>query len=102
MRATTHALTGAAIGFLIRQPLAAIPLSVASHFVCDALPHFDKDTSHKASWHRSKTFKRALVADTIGCLVLVSYLAFNHPVHWLLAVVCAFMATSPDLLWINR
>ena len=41
MTATNHALTGATIATLVRQPYLAIPLAFLSHFFCDALPHFD-------------------------------------------------------------
>ena len=31
-----------------------------------------------------------------------SLLAVIRPEHWLLAAICAFVAASPDLLWINK
>ena len=38
MTATNHALTGAIIGLVIGEPVLAIALAFASHFICDALP----------------------------------------------------------------
>jgi hypothetical protein len=43
-----------------------------------------------------------LASDAILCVLLVAVLALLRPEHWLLASFCAFMATSPDLLWINQ
>lgn len=101
MTATNHALTGAAIALIIGQPLIALPAALLSHFVCDALPHFDSSLPSD-DWLASRNFKILLVVDAWLCVILVAVLAIFQPQHWLLAAVCAFLATSPDLLWINR
>jgi hypothetical protein len=67
-----------------------------SHFVCDAIPHYGNDAVKL--W--SHNFLRLLVTDASLCVALVAVLAYYHPIHWLLASLCAFLATSPDLLWI--
>ena len=100
MTATNHALTGAAIGLIIGQPLLAMPLALASHFVCDAIPHFGFANPRKAI--KSNTFRNYLIAETFICAAIVAALAWLHPVNWQLAAVCAFIAASPDLLSINR
>jgi hypothetical protein len=100
LTATNHALTGAGIALIIGNPLIAIPLAFLSHFFCDALPHFDHSPSTpKEKWMRSKKFKRLLITDASLCVLLVLFLAIHHPTNWLLASVCAFLATSPDLAW---
>ncbi len=43
-----------------------------------------------------------LLSDASLCVILVIILAYRHPVHWLLAAVCAFVATSPDLYWLPK
>lgn len=101
MTATNHAITGALIGLIVGQPLIALPAAFLSHFVCDAIPHFDPSMPTE-QWLRTKTFIRLLVSDASLCLLLVGVLAVRHPHHWLLASVCAFLATSPDLYWIRR
>jgi hypothetical protein len=98
MTATNHALTGALIGLLIGQPLIALPAAFLSHFVCDAIPHYGNDGVEL--W--SDKFKRLLIVDASLCVALVAVLMYRHPVHWLLASLCAFLATSPDLLWIRK
>jgi hypothetical protein len=100
LTATNHALTGAGIALVIGVPVIAIPLAFLSHFFCDALPHFDHSLkTPKEKWLKSKRFKRLLITDASLCVLLVLYLALHHPTNWLLASVCAFLATSPDLAW---
>jgi hypothetical protein len=98
MRAINHALTGAVIGITIGQPLIAIPAAVLSHFVLDSIPHHGRDKAESAG----KLFVVVLVLDAIACLALVAILAYGQPRHWLLAAFCAFLATAPDFMWVNR
>ena len=98
MTATNHALTGALIGLADGNPWIALPAAVASHFICDALPHFG--IGHNAAG--TGWFKRLLVVEACLCLSIVIGLAVFQPHHWLLAAGCAFLATSPDFMWINK
>ena len=95
MTATSHALTGAFIATVIRQPLLAIPLSFISHFVCDALPHLGINMKFG-----DKAMKRWLIIDgsflVLFAITLV-LLNVNDPV---LLAVCGFAAMSPDLFWL--
>lgn len=101
MTATNHALTGAVIGLVIGQPWVAVPAAVISHFVCDALPHAgSEERSDRVI--KTASFRNYLLTDASLCVALVGVLAFFQPEHWFLAAVCAFLATSPDLFWINR
>ncbi len=101
MTATNHALTGAVIGLVVGEPLVAVPAALVSHFICDMIPHFGSNSAPKV---RLKTngFRNYLIVDASLCILLVLCLAVFRPDHWLLASVCAFVATSPDLLWINK
>lgn len=101
MTATNHALTGALIGLVIGEPLIAIPAAFVSHFICDAIPHWIPDTPPEKRL-RSNTFRDYLIAEAALCFLLVLVLAVVRPENWLLASVCAFVATSPDFLWIPR
>lgn len=95
MRAVNHALTGAVIGLMVEEPLIALPASLLSHYACDVLPHYGSgiDREHDI---RSRRFHYLLYADAALCLLLVMLLALRRPRHWLLAAVCAFVATLPD------
>lgn len=101
MLAINHALTGAAIGLSISNPLIAAPLAVASHFALDSVPHYDPPGT-EAERISAKRFIKQLVLDTSLCLLLVCILALTRPKDWLLACVCAFLAASPDLFWIPK
>ena len=101
MIATNHAVTGALIGASVHSAPLAIVLAVLSHFVLDAVPHYDPPgTSEQRIATRSFTYQ--LVVDAAACLGLVCLL-FGVGFHaWLLMAACAFAATSPDLMWIER
>lgn len=95
MRAINHALTGAAIGLAVGNPWVAAPAAVASHFVLDAVPHYGSEIASL----KTLEFRNLLILDAILCVVLVLVLAAGRPEHWLLAAVCAFLATAPDFMW---
>ena len=101
MTAINHAITGAVIGFVVGAPLLALPIAFVSHFVCDAMPHFDPSMPAE-QWICTKAFTRLLIVDALLCLLLIAVLAVMHPYNWLLAAMCAFVAASPDLYWIRR
>ena len=100
MTATNHALTGAAIGLLTGKPIVAVPLAIASHFICDAIPHFGFTDRQKVL--STNLFKNYLIVEATVCAGIVALLFVRHPEHWLLASFCAFAATSPDFLWIGK
>ena len=102
MTAVNHALTGAVIGLVVGEPLVAVPAALASHFVCDAVPHFGNTVIPDKIRLKSVGFRNYLILDASLCVLLVVCLAIFQPQHWFLASVCAFIATSPDLLWLNR
>ncbi len=100
MTMINHALTGTAIGLLVGQPWLAPPLALVSHFICDAIPHYGSATPDKTI--KTTAFRNYLIAEVSLCVGLVSILAITQPAHWFLAAICAFLAASPDMLWINR
>lgn len=97
MIATNHALTGALLGLSIGHPVA-LPLAFASHFVLDAIPHYGDDNKRIAR----ASFVLQLLADAAFCGLLVLLLALSGTVNWPLAALCAFLAASPDFMWIPR
>ncbi len=101
MTATNHALTGTVIGLAVAQPLIALPAAFLSHFVCDALPHY-ASADPPENVLKTKGFRNYLLADAGFCGLIVLVLAVTRPEYWLLAAFCAFLAASPDFLWINR
>ena len=97
MTATNHALTGALIGLSLANPIALL-LAVASHFALDALPHYT-DESLKLE---SRAFAIMLVVDAMLCFGLVIVLVLASPPGWQWGVASAFLATSPDFMWVPK
>lgn len=96
MTATNHALTGAMIATAIKQPLLTLPLAFASHFICDALPHFGIDMKFG-----SRAMYTWLVTDGIamfGCAAVLLALGVNNPI---LLAIAGFVAMAPDLAWLH-
>lgn len=100
MTAANHALTGTAIGLVIGQPILALPLALISHYVLDALPHFESGQGEHA--YTKKWFHNYLKAEFLVCVLIVAVLFWLQPAYWLLASVCAFVAAAPDLASIKR
>lgn len=95
MRAVNHALTGALIGLTVSQPVVAILAALGSHFLLDALPH------HGMKRQNDKLFRQTLILDGLACFLIVLLLFTTQPANWLLACICAFLATSPDFMWLK-
>ena len=93
MTATNHVLCGALVGLTIQQPILAIIAALVSHFLLDALPHYGGIS------HVSKLFMGILAADMVMAGTIVLILLVKYPIFGLLAVICAVIAASPDLMW---
>lgn len=97
MTGFNHALTGAAIGLAVQQPLLVVPLAFLSHFVLDALPHFDHPFytfGHKHAW-------KFYVTDAVIAISGMAAVLFLAP-HLALAVLLgAAFAVLPDATLIH-
>lgn len=101
MTATNHAVTGALIGLAAANPILALPLAFASHFVLDSLPHFDPPGNEQERVG-ARRLRYQLLAEATACGLIVLGLALSRPEHWLVAAFSAFAAASPDLFWIPK
>ena len=93
MLATTHAIVAGTIAAHTQNPVTAISLSFFSHFVLDAIPHWDFGTDWRK---RSKWMTGAIaIADTVMGFVL-GILLFKNVVP--LPLLCIVIAVSmlPD------
>lgn len=95
MTATNHALTGTLIGLVVRPSILALVLALLSHFLLDAIPHYSDDRNMIGA----NGFKYYLIGEALLCFMIVMMLAVVKPSYWQLAAVCAFVATSPDFMW---
>lgn len=96
MTFTAHAIVAGSIATKVSNPLLISTLAFGSHFLLDAIPHWDFGTD----WRKRPKAMTAVLAlgDTILAFAL-TYLLFRNSVHTpllLLAVVCSLL---PD--WLN-
>ena len=87
-------MTGAIIGLSASAPVA-IPLALVSHYALDALPH------HNDEKISQRKFAVILFGDIALCFILALIIFIIRPMDWWLAIVCAFIATSPDFMWLR-
>ena len=95
MTATNHALTGAVIALVIKQPVLAVPLAFLSHFVIDIVPHFDAGPD-SPKLAKSVIFIDSIIAGTLTILIPIFLPTDTSP--WLI-FAGMFAAMSPDLVW---
>jgi len=89
-----HVATGAALGALIGDPFIVIPAAIASHFILDAIPHWQETMApYTPTW---KTYTR--IPLDIGLAVgLVIYAISLQPDLMPAIVLGAIFASAPDL-----
>lgn len=99
MTAANHAVTGALIAVLIKQPVVALPLAVASHYVLDALPHFGYP--NQGGFGEALKYRLAYfdIAWSLIGLVLLA-IVLRHQGFWV--YFAALLAIAPDLMWPYR
>jgi len=105
---STHAVVGAAIAsFLPSHPAAAFVLGFGSHFVLDAIPHWDypiRSAAVDPKIGAAMTFDRALLRDAVvigsdGLLGILGVLLFFASADGLWSILLgAFGAMLPDPL----
>ncbi len=95
MTATAHALVSAAIVAAIPNPAIALPLVFASHFIMDAIPHWDFGTNWR---ERSKTMTGTIaILDTVLGFTL-AYFIFGGKVGLPMLGVSVILGNLPDWL----
>lgn len=104
MTATNHALTGAVIALAVKQPVLAVPLAFASHFVLDAIPHFgiheDDHVKRNSHW----LFRTVISIDTVlaVAMIITIPLLANETVGWWVILLGMLAGIAPDTIWIYR
>lgn len=98
MTATGHAIIGTVIAAKIGNPALAIPIAFASHFLADALPHWDTATNrHKKS--KRRFFIESFIDVTLGFVLSWAIIAFLFPsTNLLYAFMIIIVSESPDWL----
>jgi hypothetical protein len=90
MLLTNHVLSGALIGAVVRRPVPAFVLGVASHFALDAVPHW-------GPFRERRELLRVAVPDGLTALAAMIALAAAAPPRKRLALTAAMLgAALPD------
>lgn len=98
MTATGHAIIGTVIAAKVANPVIAIPIAIASHFLADAFPHWD------TGYHRKQKTKRKFLVESaidVGLGFLISYgliVLFFPQTSLTYAFLMVIMAQLPDWL----
>ena len=102
MTLSTHTTIGAAIGFLIGNPVLGFALGAASHFLVDMIPHGD---SNLAQQFRDKTERKKLIVAfgtvdaIISMLIILGIFSFFEASTTNMAIAAAIAGSIlPDLL----
>ncbi len=96
MTATNHVVTGIFVASVIHNPIIALPVALASHFVCDALPHY----GDMLMGHNSFKFKLILGTDMYLAAMILFLVYLLHPDNMWVLIFGGIFAASPDLMWI--
>lgn len=97
MTATNHGLFGAALAITLQKyPVVAVAIAPFSHFLLDMLPHYG-DARLKP---KSLKFLLILLSDMTLAVASTLVVAFVWSDVALLVIACAFLAASPDLMWL--
>jgi len=98
-----HALTGGVIAYKIDDPLVALPLALASHFVIDMLPHWNPHLAKEKKTLGVISLKTTLLI-TLDCLIglglglFVVFKALPNVTKSVLVLAGCFLAILPDLV----
>ena len=96
MTGLNHVLTGAAIALAVRQPALVAPLAFGSHFLLDAIPHFD----HPIYQYGSKYFTRIMLTDGIISVGAIAAIMLLVPQLASVVALGALAAILPDFFWL--
>ena len=88
-----HAALGAAIGVIVKEPLIVVPAAIASHFVLDAIPHWQETLAPYSLTKR--TFIRTPI-DIILAVLIVVLISQNATNTWQV-LIGAFAGLAPDI-----
>jgi hypothetical protein len=98
-----HAIVGATIAAKLGNPALALPLSLASHFALDLLPHWNPhlNTEMKTKGKLSNTTNLIITADVIASVIAGTYIAAQFlPDRTMFTYVIfgAFLGVAPDVV----
>lgn len=84
---------GAIIALTIKEPVLALPLAFASHFVLDALPHFGYKNGGYGYALKQRASALAVFFDLLGVIILFMLLSGASK----LVYTAMFLTYAPDI-----
>jgi len=103
MLETPHVMIGAVIATKIPNPLIAIPLAFASHFVLEMVPHWNPHLNSETEKFGQPTRRSTFVTtvDSTIALVAGSFIAYKALPDVSVAITilaCCFASVLPDVM----
>jgi len=103
MLETPHVFVGAVIASKIPNPLIAIPLAFASHFILETVPHWNPHLNTETEKFGKPTKKSTIITivDSTVALVsgsLIAWQALPNTNQAILILACCLASVLPDLL----
>lgn len=103
MLETPHVAVGIALATKFPNPWVAIPLSVASHFVLDKIPHWNPHiyTETQKLGHPSKRSTALALVDisaSLGLGLLFAFKALPDYSQALLIIICSLASVASDVI----
>lgn len=95
MTATAHCLTGASIASFLPNPFLSVPLSIASNFLMDLIPHWDTGTGWR---NRPKIFTLLATGIDVTLGFALAFIIFSKKINSAYLLLNIFAATLPDWL----
>ena len=97
MTGLNHAATGALVAAAINRPALALPAALLSHFVADAIPHWNYQTPKHIA--RRQT---VMLADLALSLALLLVLALWVDANPYLVIIGGLLGILPDTMWLRH
>lgn len=94
MITSPHAAVGAVIGTLAPNPIVAVPLAIASHYLLDTVPHWQETLAPYIP--NKKTYIRITIDITLAIGIVILLVRWN-PSHASSIWIGAITANVPDL-----
>jgi hypothetical protein len=96
MTGLNHALTGALVAANINRPVIALPVALLSHFVIDAVPHWNYELKPHIARRQLVMF-----ADLALSLALLLVLAATVDANPYLVIAGGLLGILPDTMWLR-
>jgi hypothetical protein len=103
MLETPHVFIGAAIASKFPNPLIAIPLAFASHFILETVPHWNPHLNTETEKYGAPTKRSTAIVAVDSTLALaagsfIAYKALPNVGQAVLILACCFASVLPDVL----